>query len=175
MSESARADSVAQGSVCLRGIFHHPYTDTLGLRQQPLDLSGLTIQMHGDNGAGPLGHGCLDGGSVDQVRLIISTVDKNWSSPGACDGLGSCNERVGRQDYLVARLDAERAEDDFDGVSPVRHGNALSCSNIRGVLSLEGGDLGAADECGPGQDFLPALSHFFCNGSMLRAQVDKRN
>ena len=67
---------------------------------------------------------------------------------GACpgDSLGRRDERVGRNDALIAWADIQRTQGDLDRIGPVRRPDTMPRPGERRVLGFERGDLRPAYE-----------------------------
>jgi hypothetical protein len=89
--------------------------------------------------------------------------------------LGRRVEGEGGADHLVARPDAERVEDEHEGVRAVGDADRLTGAEIVGSLALERGDVGAEDEIRARQDAVDRLADARQQRLVLRLYVNERD
>ena len=82
---------------------------------------------------------------VTQIRVRVDVAEHRGGA-GRRDRLGRRVEGERRDDDLVARADAQRAQGDRDGLGAVGDPDRVPGAQIGGELLLEGVDLGAEDE-----------------------------
>ena len=103
----------------------------------------LTVEVHGDDRPGVRAERGGDQLRVDQ-RVLVA-VDQNGVGPGADHGLRRRDERVRRDDDLVAGADPEAPEHQFDRLGTVRDADGAACAAVGREVGLERSDVGAID------------------------------
>ena len=115
-----------------------------GHRQKRVKISWLPIEMYCDNRARFLCYGICNQRGVD---IVAPSVGLHWHrfGPHSRDGKPGCNERVGRNDNLIARFNFKRTQAQDQRVQPVGDANAVLCLAIGGKGLLEILDFRAKD------------------------------
>ena len=103
--------------------------------------------------------------TVSAVTHIVSgsTSQKTGHRAGRRDRLGRGPERERRDDDLVARPDAQRAQRDRERLGAVGDADRVPRADVGGELGLERLDLGPEDE-------VPAVEHAMDRGADVGAQ-----
>jgi hypothetical protein len=134
---------VASGAVRLGGVLDD--RDTVpDHRADRLDRRHLAVQVHGDHRAGAAGDVARDVVDVDEGVLVA--VHQHRLRPAADHRLGGGDERVRRQDHLIAGSDLEAAQRQLDRVSPVAHAHGVRHAAVGGEAVLEVAHGGGQDE-----------------------------
>ena len=107
--------------------------------------------MDGDDRAGAVGERAGDGLGVHEEGVWID-VDEDRAGSDARDRLCRGDERVRRDDHVGARLHADRAQRELDGVGAVGQTDAMPAPGEGRVVGLEGCDVWSADEPRRAQD-----------------------
>ena len=103
------------------------------------------VEVDGQDAADPVGQRPLHDLGGQQARHRVC-VDHARSRTGEAHGLGGGDERVGRQDDLVAGADAERAQGEGERVGAGAHADGVLGLAVGGEVLLEGLDVMAHDE-----------------------------
>ena len=112
--------------------------------------------------------------AVDEERVVVD-VDEHRRRADVDDRLDRRDERVGGHDDLVARTDAEPAQDQLDRVGAVGDADAFGDAAVLGVLGFEGRDVRAADEAVGGGDLRPRFVELVGDLGVLAGEVEERD
>ena len=107
-----------------------------GDRQDRVHVGHVAAQVDGHDGRGPVGDRRLDLAGIDLECLRVG-VDEDRQGVLEQHRVDRGDERVGRNDHLVARLDADRRQRGEEGTRAVGGGHAMLRAGQLGVGRLE--------------------------------------
>ena len=107
--------------------------------------------------------------------MVVVAVHEHRPGAGSVHGAGGGDERVGRQDDLVAVADTEATQDRLDRVGSIGHAHAMVHLAVRRELVLERRDLGSADEGRVADDPREAAFDLLVDLVALGRQVEERD
>src|ERR1051325_3424450 len=126
---------------------------TLGNLKDCVQVRGLSVEVHGDDGARARRYRGLYLRRVDVVGDGVA-VDEDRSRAGGRDGLRGREEGVGGDDDFVARADAASGERELNRGRAVRDADAELRADVLRERALERLDLAAQHEGRRVQDAL---------------------
>ncbi len=156
----------------LRRVLHQQQPVPLRDRLQPGDVGGLTVQVHGDHGSRPRAHHGVDRSRVEQPCALVDVGQDGHGAAGH-DRLRCSEERVGRQDDLVAGTDAGGLEQQVQRGRPRPDGDGMPRPHPRRQLLLEGLDLRTAEEDPGGEHALEGQAQPGLDRRVHGGQVDE--
>ena len=128
--------------------------------------------MDGQNGRGAGADRRRDGLGIDQ-SAAARDVDADRAGAGMLHRQRARDERVGRDDHLVAGPDARRLQHDRQRRRARRDADALAHTTVGGKVGLELLDLFAQDEPARGQHAVEDCVQLFGQGFVLPSKVGK--
>jgi hypothetical protein len=133
------------GAERLGGVFHHRDAAGLGRRQYGAEVRALSVQVHGDDGAGARRQrrGGGVGGRAQRLRVHVH---EHGLCAHAHDGRDRRDEGEGGRHHLVAAPHVEGPERQRDRVGPGSAPHRFFDAQPGGELALECDDLLAKNE-----------------------------
>ncbi len=107
--------------------------------------------------------------------VSAQTVHEHRTRADVRDGLGGGDERVHRQDDLVAWTDAGREICELQRIGAAAHAHRVLAVAVGRELVFELGELRAHRVCGPADDGLQQRAIRLAEQLSLRLQVDERD
>ncbi len=136
------------GAVRLTRVFYDCQAVSRGDLGERVHVHGLPIQVHGHDRGGTRRDRGPDGGGVHET-ITLEAVHEDRRGADVAHGLGSRDERVGRDDDLVAGLDPRGEQRELDRVGPRAHPHRMAAAAERGEGLFELLELGTHGVGGP--------------------------
>ena len=144
IAQAARPAALPGGAVGLGRVLDDLEAVGLGNGADFVHGRALAVEVHRHDGLGAGGDGGLDAVGVDVVGGQVG-FHKDRRGPRVADGQRRGNKGVGGHDDLVPRPDAERLEDQHQGVQPVAAAHAVVHAAVGGKRLFKGGVLPPVD------------------------------
>ena len=136
VAERADALAAVEGAVRLRRVLDHAEARGAGDLEDRVQIDGRAHQVDRDHRARARADRGRDGLGRQQVRLGVD-VDETRRRAGEADRLGRGDERVGRDDHLVAGADVEDPQREREGLGAGGDAHGVLGAAVGGELLLE--------------------------------------
>src|SRR5262245_4519954 len=134
----------------------------------------MPIEMDGDDGPCPRGHGPSGRLHVERIRLGLD-VHEDRGGPDH-EGRGRRrHEREGGREHLVTRAHAQRGQRQAQRVGAGGHAQRVARAGQRGQVVLQRRALGSQDEAGRAEDSVRRGQQVVAQRGVLAGQVQERD
>ena len=149
---------------------------TVAHRHQPegAHVGHLPVEVHGKHEPGPRGHRRIGGLGI-HVVVPLRGVDDDRHAAGLRHGLEGRDERLGRDDDLVAVLEPACDQRQPECVEPARRADASRRLAVRRERRLELGDVRPVDEAAAVDERRDLGDHVLLEPVHHRCPVEERN
>ena len=126
----------------LSGIFDHFQAEPVGYSFNCLHVERLAVKVYTGNNFCPFGNAALNLCRVDFPGIRVA-IDKNRRCAYVRSSPRRSNKRIGGNDYLIARTNAERQHGQLQRRGTVVNAHGILCAAIVRKMLLEGIDIRA--------------------------------